>query len=140
MADMLAFAPFARYGVNSTPSSRTGTPTAYKWVPFYVNGFGLGETITSEDLATVHQFQGPLYSIFTGRNQSKGTVNMPIMPETAGTMFSAATTLTSGQPSCGTWEMYWTTTLAASWDSAVHYGIRSYGVICDGFSVSLNRN
>ena len=101
MSDMLSFVPFARYGINSTTTSRTGTPTAYKWVPFYQNGFGLGETITSEDLATVHQYQGTRYSIFTGRNDQKGTINMPIMPENASTFFGAATTLTAGSRPTG---------------------------------------
>jgi hypothetical protein len=81
MANLLKYAQWHRFGVNSTGTARTGTPSSYTTIPVLADGVNLAGSIETENLDTEHKDNGVRWSLLKNRNREKGTIRCPLFPE-----------------------------------------------------------
>lgn len=138
MGDLLKSQVFSRFGVNSTPTDRLGSPTTWFNIPNEVDGTPDGNGIETFQLDTEHKDPGIKYGPFTAkRNAGAQQFKTPIYPENAKLLLDMALALQStGLPAFHTFEQYFNTTLGGS-PRAI--GRRLTGLIATGFTLSFDR-
>lgn len=139
MATMTKQKPFARIGVNSTPTARTGSPSSWFYVPLALSGLAAGGTVEAEELELERADPGLTHLLLTTRNAGKGKIELPIYPENASLLFGMAVGSAGALPSYHTVEQYFNVDVGASWDAGTDTGRKLSGVLGDGFSFSFDR-
>ena len=139
MADLPRHLMYTRIGVNSTPTSRTGSPSSWYWLPVFEDGIQLNPDLEVQDVPTEHKTKGARYRVFTRRNANSGSISTPMFSQNAGLLMDATLSTTTGDlPKYHTLESYWgdasDTGLSGS-----NTGIQNVGVIFNGFSLSIDR-
>lgn len=134
MANLLKYAQWHRFGVNSTGTARTGTPSSYTTIPVLADGVNLAGSIETENLDTEHKDNGVRWSLLKNRNREKGTIRCPLFPENVFLLLNSVLALNgNGIPDYYAWETWFTNTV----DTATGKG--RYGILPDGFSLGFNR-
>lgn len=139
MATLTKQKPYTRIGVNSTPTSRTGSPSSWIYVPLDLGGLALGGTVEAEELELERADPGLTHLLLTTRNGGKGKVGFPLYPENISTLLNMAIGSAGALPSYHTIEQYLNADLGASFDAGTDTGKILSGVLGDGFSFSFDR-
>lgn len=131
---------YARLGINSTPTARTGSPSTWIYPPLSLGGLAAGGTVEAEELELERADAGLTHLLLTTRNAGKGKIDLPIYPENVGTLFGLAINDGgAGLPSYFTVEQYFNTDVGASWDAGTDTGRKLAGMLADGFSFAFDR-
>lgn len=139
MATLTKQKPFARLGINSTPTLRTGSPSTWSYVPVALGGLALGGTVEAEELELERADPGLTHLLLTTRNAGKGKIETVIYPENASTLLNLAIGTSGALPSYFTVEQYLNADLGASFDAGTDTGRILSGCLADGFSFSFDR-
>lgn len=139
MATLTKQKPFARLGINSTPTARTGSPSSWKYVPLGLGGLAAGGSVEAEELELERADPGLTHLLLTTRNAAKGKIETVIYPENASTLLGLALGSAGALPSYFTVEQYLNADLGASFDAGTDTGRILSGMLADGFSFSVDR-
>ncbi len=132
---------FHRFGVNSTPTARTGAPSSWLYLDPAEGGVTLAGSVESSPLGGEHKYPGARFVLLQGRNRAKGQIAGPLFPEIAGLMCNAAHDLSADNiPNYHTLESYWNDTVGASFGGeTADTGQKLTGILPDGYSFEINR-
>jgi len=139
MAVLTKQLPFLRLNANSTPTSRTGSPSSWLYVPVAPGGAALGGTVEAEELELERANPGLTHLLLTTRNAGKGKIETVLYPENVGTLLDLVAGNAGSLPDYFTVEQYLNADLGASWDAGTDTGRKLAGCLADGFSFAFDR-